>query len=280
MATRRTSSSSATWPTVVMPLRPSFSSVFGPTPHSRPTGSGCRNSSSPSGSTTSSPSGLHTPLATLARNLVRATPTEMARPTSASTRARSLAATNFGADQPTQARYVEKRLVDRDGLHQGRGVVKDLEHPPAGLGVGVHPRGDDDQFGTQRPGGTDVHRASHTPSASLVAGGQDHPAPDRHRSTPKFRPVPLLDRGVKRVQVGVKNAGLGGRTHVRERSQCAVAGEGDQPDVGRRCLVESTAGGGRRSTVVMWSSSSPEIPTPTQRCRISSGSQWARARWC
>ena len=123
------------------------------------------------------------------------------------------------ADQPAQARYVEERLVDRDGLHQGRGVVKDLEHPSAGLGVGVHPRGDDDQLGTQRPGGTDVHRASHTPSAGLVAGGQDHPAPDRHRSTPKFRPVPLLDRGVKRVQVGMKNAGLDSRTHVRQCTQ-------------------------------------------------------------
>ena len=40
-----------------------------PDAHSRSTGSGWRNSSSPSAGTTSSPSGLATPLATLARNL-------------------------------------------------------------------------------------------------------------------------------------------------------------------------------------------------------------------
>jgi hypothetical protein len=44
----------------------------------------------------SSPSGLLTALATLARNLVRATPTEMASPTSARTRARSRTAISSG----------------------------------------------------------------------------------------------------------------------------------------------------------------------------------------
>ena len=48
--------------------------MTGPTPQSRSTGSGCRNSSSPPGGTTRRPSGFATPLATLARNLVRATP--------------------------------------------------------------------------------------------------------------------------------------------------------------------------------------------------------------
>ena len=70
------SPSSATSPTVSMPRRVQLlGGDLAPTPHSRSTGSGCRNASSSSAGTTSSPSGLATPLATLARNLVRATPT-------------------------------------------------------------------------------------------------------------------------------------------------------------------------------------------------------------
>ena len=81
-ASRRASASPsrATSPTVVIPLPWSLSAVTGPTPHSRSTGSGWRKASSPSGGTTSRPSGLATPLATLARNFVRATPTVIGRP--------------------------------------------------------------------------------------------------------------------------------------------------------------------------------------------------------
>ena len=68
-----------------------------PTPHSFSTGSGCRNANSPSGGTSSSPSGFATPLATLARNFVRATPTVIGSPTSSRTRARSRAAISTGA---------------------------------------------------------------------------------------------------------------------------------------------------------------------------------------
>ena len=70
--------------------------MTGPTPQSRSTGSGCRNASSPSGGTTSSPSGFATPLATLARNFVRATPTVIGSPTSSRTRRRSRAAISAG----------------------------------------------------------------------------------------------------------------------------------------------------------------------------------------
>jgi hypothetical protein len=69
---------------------------MGPTPQSRSTGSGWRNSSSPSGGTSSSPSGFATALATLARNFVRATPTLIGRPTSSRTRPRSRAAISMG----------------------------------------------------------------------------------------------------------------------------------------------------------------------------------------
>ena len=90
--TRICSSSAATWPTVRSPRPWSFSAVTRPTPHSRSTGSGCRNASSPSGGTSSSPSGFATALATLARNFVRAIPTVIGSPTSSRTLRRSLTA--------------------------------------------------------------------------------------------------------------------------------------------------------------------------------------------
>ena len=79
-----------------MPCACSFSAVFTPTPQSRRTGSGCRNASSRSGGTSSSPSGLASWLATLARNLVRAMPTVMGSPTRSRTCARSRAAISTG----------------------------------------------------------------------------------------------------------------------------------------------------------------------------------------
>ena len=70
--------------------------MTGPTPHSRSTGSAWRNvSSSPIG-TTSKPSGFATPLATFARNFVRAMPTVMGIPTRPRTSSRSRAAISDG----------------------------------------------------------------------------------------------------------------------------------------------------------------------------------------
>ena len=91
------SPSAATFATVVIPRACSLLAVAGPTPHSRSTGSGCRNASSPAGGTTSSPSGFASPLATFARNFVRATPTVIGRPTCASTRRLSRTAMSAGA---------------------------------------------------------------------------------------------------------------------------------------------------------------------------------------
>src|SRR3954447_14404429 len=83
-------------PTVVSDRSRSFLAVTAPTPHSRSTGSACRNASSSPTGTTSSPSGLATPLATFARNFVRARPTVTAIPTRSRTCVRSFAAMSLG----------------------------------------------------------------------------------------------------------------------------------------------------------------------------------------
>ena len=97
MATSAASGTRAMSPIRSMPLACSFAAVFGPTPHIRSTASGWRNSSSRSGGTTRRPSGLATPLATFARNFVRATPTVIGRPTRSTTSTFSLAAISTGA---------------------------------------------------------------------------------------------------------------------------------------------------------------------------------------
>ena len=112
----------ASSPTVCTPSAASLRSVAGPTPHRRRAGSGWRNSSSVPGSTTSRPSGLARSLASLASSLVVATPD---RDGEAGVGAHLLA--DGGRERwpgtvqaPAHAGDVEERLVQRDGLDQGR----------------------------------------------------------------------------------------------------------------------------------------------------------------
>ena len=107
----------ASSPIVRMPRSARRCRVTGPTPHIRPTGSGSRNARSRSGSTTTSPSGLATWDATLARCLVRAAPTEIGSPTSSRTR-RADRSRDRGRrpEQVHRAGDVEERLVDGDAL--------------------------------------------------------------------------------------------------------------------------------------------------------------------
>ena len=51
-----------------------------------------------------------------------------------------------------QPANVEKRLIDREALHEWCRVVEHAEHGPARLGIGGHARGDDDGFRTQPAG--------------------------------------------------------------------------------------------------------------------------------
>ena len=209
IATSARSSSSATSATVRMPRLRSLSAVTPPTPHSRCTGSGCRNASSPSVGTISRPSGLATPLATLARNLVRATPTVIARPTRSLTASRSRRAMSAGSpDTRREPAHVEEGLVDGDRFDQRRGVVEDLEHRLAGRRIGLHPGWHHHRLRAQLPGLPAAHRGPHAVRLRLVAGGQHHPGADDHRPAAQPRVVALFHRGVEGVQVGVQYSGL------------------------------------------------------------------------
>ena len=149
----------ATSPTVVIPNRWSLAAVTGPTPQSRSTGSGWRNASSRSGGTTSRPSGLATPLATLARNFVRATPTVMGRPTSlAHVAAQPRGDLRGRARRGVAARRRRGRPRRSKGPRRAAWCPRRRGTPPARLGVGRHAR-----RGRRSPAGTS-RRAGGRPS--------------------------------------------------------------------------------------------------------------------
>ena len=149
----RSSASRATSPTVVMPRScslPRRHRADAPEPLDRQRVEERRARAS--GGTTSSPSGLATPLATLARNFVRATPTVIGSPTRSRTSRRSRTAISSGEpDDPLHPAHVEERLVDREPLDERRRVVEDREHRLARLGVGRHARRHDDRVRAQPP---------------------------------------------------------------------------------------------------------------------------------
>ncbi len=102
----------------------------------------------------------------------------------------------------------EERLVDADALHDRRRVVEDVEDLAAGLHVGVEPRPDHDGVRAEPARLVAGHRRAHSPRLGLVAGGQHHASPDQDGASSQGGIVPLLDRGVERVEVGVQDRGL------------------------------------------------------------------------
>ena len=120
----------ASAPIVSMPRDASCSRVTGPTPHSSPTGSGSRNSSSVPAATTTSPSGLATCDATLARCLVVAHADRDRQPElgRAPGRRISVGHRRRRPEEVDRPGDVEERLVDRDPLDEGSEVVEHLHH--------------------------------------------------------------------------------------------------------------------------------------------------------
>ena len=197
------------------PRRPSRSprsrscrAVTGPTPHSRSTGSGCRNASSPPSGTTSRPSGFATPLATFARNFVRATPTVIGSPTCSRTSRRRRRAISRGVPairRDRGRRETPRRSRAPPPAGSCRGRPRNLL---AGLGVRRHARPHDDRVRAE-PRACRPPIAVRTPQALPRSSRR---APHRRRRSPGGRGgrvVTLLHRGEERVEVGVEDRCLG-----------------------------------------------------------------------
>ena len=136
----RAGSRAASSPMVWTPRRASASSIFGPTPQSRRTGSGASSAASPPGGTTTSPSGLRRSDATLATSLEGATPDGRREAGLRVTIASFSARRDLFADaqRPPAGRDVEERLVDGDRLHAVREPAQDLHHLAGDAGVFRH----------------------------------------------------------------------------------------------------------------------------------------------
>ncbi len=107
-----------------------------PTPHSRSTGSGSRNSCTLSGSTTTRASGFFRSLAILARNLFGATPTETTNRTLVADRLFDLPGdVDRGAEKVLAAAHVEECLVQRQRFDQRRKPLEDVADLAGNLGV-------------------------------------------------------------------------------------------------------------------------------------------------
>src|SRR5919197_1147633 len=95
---------------------------------------------------------------------------------------------------------VVERLVDRQPLDHRGGVVEDLEHGLAGVGVGRHPGRNEYGLRALPPRLGAAHRRPDAARLGLVGGGEHYPHSDDDRLIPKPGIVPTLDRRVERVE--------------------------------------------------------------------------------
>ncbi len=183
--------------------------MTGPTPQSISTRNGWRNASSPPGGTSKQAVGFGDVAGDLGQEFGAGHADADGQPYAFLDRlSQSRGDVDGGASGPPQPADLEKRLVDRETLHQGRGVVEDIEHGPAGLDVGVHAGFDHHRRRAQATGLDAVHGGADTARLGFVTGGHDYAAADDDRATAQLRSVALLDRRVERVEVGVQDGGL------------------------------------------------------------------------
>ena len=124
-------------PTVRRPSRGSSSSVFSPTPHSAPTGSGCRKATTSCGGDDEQAVGLAPGRGELGDELACSRrPTEQVMPCSSATRSRISCADLGGPAEPAdRAGDVEERLVEGQRLDQRGDRAEDLHHAGGDRGV-------------------------------------------------------------------------------------------------------------------------------------------------
>jgi len=124
------------------------------------------------------------------------------------------------AEEASGAAHIEKRLVERERLHEGSEGAKDLHHLSRCPGVARAARGSPDPLwaAAQRLDGG--HRGVDSESSGLVAGGRDDPPwtgmTDDQGESPQGRVVEDLDRREERIEIGVEDAWRVGGRRVRD----------------------------------------------------------------
>ena len=156
------------------------------------------------------PVGLGDAARDLGEELRPATPTVIGKPDLRRAR-RAQAHGDLASACPRAARmpaHVEERLVDRQPLDERRRVLEDAEHRLARLRVRRHARRTTIASRAQAPRLPAAHRRAHAERLRLVARGEHDAAADDHRAAAQARVVPLLDRRVEGVEVGVQDRRL------------------------------------------------------------------------
>ena len=180
IATSAGSPSAATWPTDRMPRLCSFAAVTRPTPHSRSTGSGCRNELAV---------GRHDQEPVRLRHAARDLREEL-RPRDADGDRKTDLVEHAPpqphgdlareARDPLQPAHVEERLVDREPFDERRRVLEHGKDRLARIRVGRHARRHDGRLRAQPPRLCATHRSADAVRLRLVARGGDHACADDH----------------------------------------------------------------------------------------------------
>ena len=179
-------------------------------------------------SSAAKPRGLSRSEAILARNLLQDRPTETVMPMSRSTSRAKRASTLAGIMPCTRcgAGQIEKRLVDRQRLDQRRQRLHGVAHLAADADIFRHVGPDHGGLRAQRQRLEHRHRRAHAIGARDVAGGRHHAAlaaADDHRPVGQLRIVALLDGGVERVAVDMRQRQRGQRVVADQARGAACA---------------------------------------------------------
>ena len=202
---RRCGGTRARSPTVVTPRSRSCSRRAGPTPGSRSTGRGARNSASLPGGTTVKPPGLSIVGGHLGHQLVGGQPDGDAQlELVGHPLLDEPGRLHRRAEQPLGAGEVDVGLVEAHLLHQRRVLVQHGHETAGILVVELMMPGEIHPMGAETPGGAERHGRMHAVPPGHVVGGGHHPplaAPDDDRLAPQRRVPVLLDRGEEGVEV-------------------------------------------------------------------------------
>ena len=275
-------SSAASSPIVVTPSLASVSSILGPTPQSRRTGSGARKAASVAGSDHRQAVGLAHVGGDLGHELGARDADRGGELRLVADRLLEVAADRLaGAERPLAAGRVEERLVDRDRLDAVAEALQD-RHDARGLArVALHVGVQIDAFRAAAPRLGDRHRARDAEAPRLVGRGRDDAAPasalrvgaDDHGLAAQLGPVALLDRRVERVHVDVQDRA--GRSHEQPRSQHT------QHTAERGPRVHGGVWGVLRtpSSRKGWSRESSRRPARRAGCEGASRGSWRRHKF-
>ena len=164
------------------------------------------------------PSGLATCDAIFARCLVRATPIDIGKPSSARTRARTVLAICCRRTEEMRAPgNVGEGLVDGDALDGRREIA---QHSDGGIAeplVLVEMPADKNEVGTRVAARAVPACRSYAEGPRFVRSCENNAAADRNRLAAQARVKQLFDRGIKGVEGSrVENGGCG--THLVDSS--------------------------------------------------------------